>query len=387
MWNFKSQDKEHEILANHLPPARRNWLLAGLVCGFWTVFGLLIACQWYWGLVAAGRDSSWWRLAGFHCLAWNVWSVLTAAVLRLGRRFPVTRARWARGVALHCAFGLLLAVIQVAVFSALYRLLNPAQGSMPGFSRLMVGNLREYIPQDLLIYWAIIGAGAALHFYSRYRERESHAAQLEARLAQAQLQALRMQLNPHFLFNTLHSIAALVRSQENQTAVKMIAGLSELLRHSLESAEQQEVSLREELDFIERYLEIQQQRFSDRLQIELKIAPETLSASVPNLILQPLVENAIRHGVARRQAGRVEISAARANGWLQIQVYNDGALLPTGWHPGEADGIGLSNTQARLQQLYGDAYQFEMGNAEAGGVLATLLIPWRPAAGQEGNDE
>jgi len=272
----------------------------------------------------------------------------------------------------------MLAVIQVAAFSALYHTINPTPFWAPSFGLLMVGNLREYIPQDLLIYWAIIGVGAALHFYSRYRERESHAAQLEA---------LRMQLNPHFLFNTLHSIAALVRSQENQAAVKMIAGLSELLRHSLENAGQQEVSLREELDFIEGYLEIQQQRFSDRLQIELKIAPETLSASVPNMILQPLVENAIRHGVARRQGGRVEISAARTDGQLQIEVYNNGARLPAEWRLGEADGIGLSNTQARLQQVYGDVYQFEMGNAESGGVLAKLLIPWRQVARQEIEDE
>jgi len=386
MRNIKNQNRGRAS-ADERQYNRRDWLFIGLVCGFWMLFGTLIACQWYWGMRATGRVVAWWRIAGYHWLAWNVWSVLTPVVLLLGRRFPLTRARWRRDVALHCAFGLTLAVMQVAAFSALYRTINPTPFWAPSFGLLMVGNLREYIPQDLLIYWAIIGVGAALHFYSRYRERESHAAQLEARLAQAQLEALRMQLNPHFLFNTLHSIAALVRSQENQAAVKMIAGLSELLRHSLENAGQQEVSLREELDFIEGYLEIQQQRFSDRLQIELKIAPETLSASVPNMILQPLVENAIRHGVARRHGGRVEISAARTDGQLQIEVYNDGARLPAEWRLGEADGIGLSNTQARLQQVYGDVYQFEVGNAESGGVLAKLLIPWRPFAGQEIEDE
>jgi sensor histidine kinase YesM len=178
-----------------------------------------------------------------------------------------------------------------------------------------------------------------------------------------------------------------VRGRENQTAVKMIAGLSDLLRHSLQNAGLQEVPFREELEFIEGYLGIQQQRFSDRLRIEMKIAPETLGASVPNMILQPLVENAIQYGVARRQGGRVEIRATRENGSLQIQVYNDGAGLPPGWRPAESEGIGLSNTKARLRRLYGDVCHFEVGNAEAGGVLAEILIPWRQSAESASKNE
>lgn len=361
--------------------AGRDWLFIGLVCGGWSVFALLISSQWYLGLLPSGRPLSWWRIFGFHLLAWNLWSLLTPVVLRLAQRFPLTRAHWTREVARHSTFALGLALVQVCWFSLLYRLINPTQAAtlrrLPGWGRMLVENLREYIPQDLLIYWAILGVGAALHYYQRYREREFRAKQLEAQLAQAQLQALRMQLHPHFLFNTLHSIAALVRNAENDAAVGMIAGLSDLLRHSLENAGQPEVRLREELQFIERYLEIQQRRFADRLTIELQIAPETLDAWLPNLLLQPLVENAIQHGVSRRSAGQVSIQTARENGWLSIQIYNDGVALPADWHAAASPGVGLSNTQARLQQLYGTAQRFELRNEARGGVTAKLQLPWR----------
>jgi LytS/YehU family sensor histidine kinase len=244
---------------------------------------------------------------------------------------------------------------------------------------------------DLLVYGAVLGTSYAVGYYTRFREREVRATQLEARLAQAELQALKMQLHPHFLFNTLNGIVGLVRDRKNSAAVEMIAGLSDLLRYTLDGAGRQEVTLREELEFLELYLGIQQKRFPDRLRVEMNVEPTALEALVPNLILQPLVENAIRHGVSRRAAGgTVGVSASREGGMLRLRVYDDGPGLR---HDARADadgdeahegspstGIGLSNTRARLRQLYGDAQSFEVFDREAGGVEATLRLPFRRGA-------
>jgi two-component system LytT family sensor kinase len=197
------------------------------------------------------------------------------------------------------------------------------------------------------------------------------------------LQALRMQLHPHFLFNTLNGIAGLVRDQKNKQAVDMIAGLSDLLRYTLENAGKQEVPLREELDFLELYLDIQQMRFSDRLAVRMEVAPETLDALVPSLILQPLVENAVRHGVAgRASAGTVGVTAELEYGLLRIKVYDDGPGLREDWTPESGGGIGLANTRARLEQLYGVRHGFTVRNRERGGVEATLAIPLRLASAE-----
>jgi two-component system LytT family sensor kinase len=236
---------------------------------------------------------------------------------------------------------------------------------------------------ELIAYGMIIGVGYAFDYYARYREREFRASQLEAQLAQAQLQALKMQLHPHFLFNTLNAIAGLVRDRKDKAAVQMLAGLSDLLRHTLENAGKQEIPLREELDFLELYLDIQQMRFSDRLKVRMEVAPETLNARVPNLILQPLVENAIRHGIAVRvSSGLVAVSARRENGLLHLKVADDGPGLKRDWRLEDGVGIGLSNTRERLNQLYGREHRFEVRNREGGGVEATLLIPWRVSAGE-----
>src|SRR5262245_40790860 len=201
---------------------------------------------------------------------------------------------------------------------------------------------------------------------------------LETQLAQAQLQSLKMQLHPHFLFNTLHAISALM-DDDVKAARRMIARLSELLRLTLENAGQQEFSLRQELDALERYLEIEQIRFQDRLTVRLAVAPETLDASVPNLILQPIVENAIRHGIApRSSAGWIEIRAERREGMVELQVIDDGpGLQPAGEELRE--GIGLTNTRARLRQLYGDEHRIEIEDAAEGGLAVKLSIPYRQA--------
>jgi two-component system, LytTR family, sensor kinase len=280
------------------------------------------------------------------------------------------------------------------VFTVITIYLSPFDPDPRPFWEKFYGRLTSQFHIDLLIYGGVLGTSYAVGYYARFREREVRATQLEARLAQAELQALKMQLHPHFLFNTLNGIVGLVRDHKNSAAVEMIAGLSDLLRYTLDGAGRQEVTLREELEFLDLYLGIQQKRFPDRLRVEMSVEPDTLEALVPNLILQPLVENAIRHGVSRRAAaGTVGVSASREGGTLHIKVYDDGPGLRRGangnpeagetdeTHEGAASGgIGLSNTRARLRQLYGDAQSFEVSDRAAGGVEASLSFPLRRGA-------
>jgi LytS/YehU family sensor histidine kinase len=243
-----------------------------------------------------------------------------------------------------------------------------------------LSRLKGSFGSDLLVYGAVVGTCYALDYYRKYREREFLASRLEAQLAQAQLDSLRMQLHPHFLFNTLNSIVGLVRDNKNSAAVSMLVGLSDLLRHALEHSAQHEVELREELNFIKLYLKIQEMRFSDRLQIEFDIDPATTKALVPNLILQPLTENALRHGIGRSaDSGLVGISSAITNGHLRLTVYDNGAGLPDDWQMKGSTGIGLANTAARLQQLYDDNHQFDIRNRDGGGVEVVILMPMRTA--------
>jgi two-component system, LytTR family, sensor kinase len=218
----------------------------------------------------------------------------------------------------------------------------------------------------------------AVDFYRRYRERELRAAQLEARLTRAHLQVLKMQLDPHFLFNALNTISVLVY-RDPEGADRMICLLSDFLRLSLQSADREQVRLEEELDFLEHYLAIQRARFGERLAVEVKVEPEARKAQVPSLILQPLVENSIRHGMRRDGSLLVvEISAhLLGRRRLEVQVTDNGAGLPAGGERAVREGIGLSNTRARLRQLYGDDYQLDLAGRAGGGVVATLVLPRR----------
>jgi LytS/YehU family sensor histidine kinase len=206
------------------------------------------------------------------------------------------------------------------------------------------------------------------------------AARLAAQLKEAELQALRMQLHPHFLFNALHSVTALVLKNENKEAVRMINRLSELLRFAIRDNETHWVPLKQEVQFLDRYLEIEQIRFRDRLTVSMSIETETLNAEIPNFILQPLVENAIRHGIAMQSsAGTVTLTAIRKNGALYLEVRDDGPGLPVNWKQLGKDGVGLRNTRARLEQLYGSEYVFDLSNGKERGAVAALTIPFRMA--------
>ena len=365
--------------------ARRRALKWGVIVGFWAFFALLNASQLYWGLRSEGIRRPFLPMLLWQLLGWSPWVGLTPLVLLLARHFPFARAPWRRALPVHLVACTLAAAAHLAFFTYVTIRLAPF-GPDPHprpFWEMFLGRATSQFHIDLLTYCAILGVSYAMSYYGRFREREARAAQLEAQLTQAQLQALKMQLHPHFLFNTLNGIAGLVRDNRNKAAVEMLAGLSDLLRYTLENAGRQEVPLGEELDFLELYLNIQQMRFPDRLNVEMHVAPETLRALVPNLILQPLVENAVRHGVAPRTArGTVGVRAARAAGFLKLEVYDDGPGLRRG--NGRAEGIGLANTRARLAQLYGADHSFSVTNRAEGGTTAALTIPFNLAAESDG---
>jgi LytS/YehU family sensor histidine kinase len=226
-----------------------------------------------------------------------------------------------------------------------------------------------------VVYGAILLAGSMLDSRERLANEQTETARLNEQLSMAQLNALRRQIEPHFLFNTLNAIAALVRDKRNDSAVSMIAGLSDFLRRVVQDSDRQQVPLREELEFTRKYLDIQKVRFAERLQFSVNVPGELFSAQVPSLILQPMVENAVKHGIAKRvQGGSIRIAGFRSNGRLTLTVYNDGPSLPAGWDKTNS-GIGISNVRTRLQSLYGSAFDLSLQNREPGGVEVSVSVP------------
>jgi LytS/YehU family sensor histidine kinase len=234
---------------------------------------------------------------------------------------------------------------------------------------------------NLLVYWVIVSVAHAFDYYRKFHAREWRTAELERRLAEARLMALQMQLNPHFLFNALHTITALMH-KDVEAADRMIARLSELLRLALENTETSQVPLGQELDFLQRYLEIEQTRFGARLTVRIDVRPDALQALVPNLVLQPLVENAIRHGVEpHAKPGLVEVRGWRDERTLSLEVRDNGGGLAKG-QP-FVDGVGLANTRARLQHLYGKGHVLELVEAADGGLSVRLKLPFRTSPGPD----
>jgi len=299
-----------------------------------------------------------------------LWAAFTPAILGLARRYRIGRRRVWGTLALHLAFSVGFAGLDAVLDTALYRTLE--LGPARSLASTFFGN--SFI--NLFSYFAVVAIGHALQYYGLYVERELAATRLEAQLLGAQVRALEMQLHPHFLFNTLHTVASLVRAGRNPEAVRMIAGLSDLLRASLREGPA-EIPLREELAFVERYLAIEQIRFQDRLETVVTAEPEALDALVPPLILQPLVENAIRHGIERRAApGRVVVAAVRQNGTLVLRVQDSSSGSSPAPATREGGGIGLSNTHTRLRHLYGDRQRLELSGTGDGGAVALVELPY-----------
>jgi signal transduction histidine kinase len=359
---------------------KQRWLIIGLYGLAWTLMGLISgskASLLFARYLTAPVSHT--MLVLWQVAIWYVWGLFTPLVLALGERFPLERERLWRNALLHAASSLLFSTAHMAFSAFTGQLVLPVDMGRIPFLTVFRNTALQDLHFELMIYWGVLGSGYAFNYYRRYRERELAAAQLERQLIAAQLQALKMQLHPHFLFNTLNTIATMVRRQENEAAVRILAGLGDLLRYALEQVDKQEVPLKQELEFIEQYLEIEQARFRDRLTVRMEIAPETLAAIVPNLILQPLVENAVRHGIAQRAAaGLIEIKAWRDGDKLWLQVRDDGPGLAADSSAVSEQGVGLPNTRARLERLYGQAHSFALHNGA--GVTVELALPFTLSA-------
>jgi two-component system LytT family sensor kinase len=348
---------------------QRRWLKFALYIAGWTLAAFIFAIL----LKSAMEENVGWRRVITSSLGqWYAWAALFPGIYWLARRFPLESSRLASRLTVHLAVAIFVAFLHPSLQAILVWLIR-------GFSdplMLIVSRLRHeafwICTQGFVVYWVMLLASHTIHVQSRLRAQELRASRLEAQLAQAQLSALKMQLHPHFLFNTLHSISALLH-EDVEAADRMVARLGDFLRLTLDNSENQEVTLEQELEFLRCYLDIEMTRFQDRLRVEFDVGPGTLGALTPNLILQPLVENAIRHGIAHRiEPGCVEIRSERQGDKLRIEVRDDG--------PGFASntpGIGLTNTRARLQRLYGSGYVLQLNNGTQNGAVVILEIPFR----------
>jgi two-component system LytT family sensor kinase len=326
------------------------------------------------------RVDAGWRQLAWYALPWITWAYYTLVIRWVIRTWaPLENAGRPKWLFTH-----LCTLVVGWIGNELVQTSLRAWAPWPKFREMAFGPLlldmmRGSALTDLIAYCGACGVIYGLEARRRLRAQEMAAARLEAQLARAQLEALRVQLHPHFLFNTLNAISMMVRKGETDGAVRMLVGLSDLLRLALASVGKQEVPLRQELDFLERYLALQQVRFSDRLQVKMHISPEALDARVPSLVLQPLAENAVRHGLApQNEAGTLEIGAERSGEDLILSVRDTGVGLPP-----EAErrgGVGLQNVRARLAVLYPDAHRFTLENHPGGGALATVSIPFHREA-------
>jgi sensor histidine kinase YesM len=350
-----------------------------LVLAAWLVPALLSAFDNYMQSRLSNERPAW-RWVLFNGVDWLLYAVLTPAVFRLSRRFPLQRETLAARIGLHIAgaLGMCVAWATLGQFLRLAIFHAPAGFSVRQFGRSLEGWIFTTLPFGTGVYFALVGIEHALSYLAEARERETLAVRLTAQLAEARLGALRMQLNPHFLFNSLNAITVLVRDQNTAAASRMLELLSDVLRMVLRADSSHETTLAEEMDFLERYLAIELVRFSDRLRLRFEVDAAIRRAAVPQFILQPLVENALRHGIARRaDAGLLEVTAQRDGDALTLTVRDDGPGLGPSGPP--ATGVGLANTRARLAALYGDRASLEIANGVGGGVLATIRLPYHEA--------
>jgi signal transduction histidine kinase len=371
-----------------LPDSRRTVLLAAAA---WTLLGLLESSKGYVADQVQGIPGGWWRALVGNLPWWWCWALLTPAIFALAPR--IDRGRRALALPAHLGAALIASGLHLAAVGALYwwTITRPVLAYLPAAAQARVGTplgqieafLNGYVVVDVMTYGAVVLAWYAAEFHRRLREREraalrleARAATLEAQMQEARLSALRMELNPHFLFNALNSVAGLVRRGEAGKAIEMLARLGGLLRLTLERELGHEVPLGRELELLDLYLDIERVRFSDRLDVEVDVEPAAREALVPAFVLQPLVENAVRHGIARTpEPGRITIGARLVGPDLAIEITDTGPGIAS--EPRAGPGVGLRNTRARLAQLYGSAAALRLERGAAGGTIATLSLPAR----------
>ncbi|HZW93842.1 MAG TPA: histidine kinase [Candidatus Eremiobacteraceae bacterium] len=348
------------------------------IAAIWSGVGLFEATQTVFVMRAEGMHHYWLRLFFTILFSWLPWALATPLVLSLGRKHPATEWRRVSAWLAHLATCAAIGLVSAGWDAAWEVWLNPwALSPAPeSFAQLWLHKFDNGLLADVILYGVILLVGSMLDSRERLARQQTETARLNEQLSKVQLSALRRQIEPHFLFNTLNAIAGLVREKRDDDAIRMIAALSDFLRRVVEDSGRQQVPLAEELEFAQQYLDIQKVRFAERLQIRVDVPAELFPAQVPSLILQPMVENAIKHGIAKRvQGGSIRIAAARSNGRLTLSVYNDGPGLPAGWEKTQS-GVGISNVRTRLQNLYGDEFEMSMRDQAPGGVEVSVSVPF-----------
>ncbi|HEY8561112.1 MAG TPA: histidine kinase [Pyrinomonadaceae bacterium] len=360
------------------PLIKRKWVKWLTIWAIWTLFGFFFTSQLALQNQLSRNPVPFWQILTWQMVSGYIWFAMSPLLLWLAQKFPFEADKWKTSILVHIGASVAIPFFQLAIDTFLLtRLGYPPGRQFPSFLAAYQYFIYINLHLSILIYWGVVGIKSAYSYYQKYRERELVTSKLEARLAQSRLQVLKGQLQPHFLFNTLNAISELIYT-DREAAERMIGDLSDLLRLSFEKLEVQEISLKQELEFLKKYLEIEQMRFQDRLKVEMEISPDTLDACVPNMILQPLVENAIKHGIAPRSTGgKIRIGAARQNGNLKLHVADDGIGVPFDDLENVSEGVGLSNTRRRLKHLYGDRQKFELKTAAASGLLVNLTIPFK----------
>jgi two-component system, LytTR family, sensor kinase len=360
----------------------RKWLLSFGVC---TVFGMLVAVQLYlyYERFYTEKGITFFETLAYALPEWFLWALLGPVIYIMARRFPVDRATWKRHLPLHGIISLIYPFVHVIMSSFLVWMISDMVRQKLNFSRHLEFELLTSYQFNMIIYWGIAGIGFTIGNYRKYHDASLLSVTLEKQLVQtqlqftrAQLQTLKQQLQPHFLFNTLNTITSYMYT-DVALANRMIASLSRLLRMIIEFAGCEEMTMRSELEFMEKYFEIETVRFQDRLKVQFTVDPQTMTALVPVFILQPLVENAVCHGIAKRSTpGRIIIHAHKDDHTLTVSVTDNGAGIPHLHTEEFKQGLGLSTTVTRLNQLYGSAASVEMMNLPAGGFEIRFSIPF-----------
>ncbi len=356
----------------HSESMNNRWLRIAAVIAGWAALGLILSIELYFNMRA---EMSWGDFVGIAIPQFGraaMWACLSPFILMLRARMPLSSGRWVGGILFHLGFSFtVMATFYLGRIEAYAIFFGPEKY---GYWRTAFASFYGHNLVDMAYYWGVIAFGYGSELQRRVRNEEIRAVQLESRLIEAELKALREQIRPHFLFNTLNTVSVMVRDGKNEMAVTLLARLGSLLRMSLDGSQEDETTLRVQMDFLERYIEIQKARFPDRLTVEIAVEEEALGVPVPWLILQPIVENAILHGVVPKSGpGRVEIRGRVEGGFLHLEVADDGPGLPE--HRRVVEGTGLSNTRERLSKTYGSAGRMTLANRKTGGISVEIVLP------------
>lgn len=357
----------------------------GFLLAAWTTPALLSSFQRWASSALSDRPASFWHIAAAELPGWYLWAAMTPAIFRVADRFPLTRPIRARDILAHMGAWCACLVLHATVTSIASGAFGSATFGMP-LARYVGLAAISWLPSTFLLYAATVGVSLWMRSIQREREREREGAAMSVQLARAELNALRSQIHPHFLFNTLNTIAILIRERETQVSARLVTQLGDVLRHVLQGTRANETSLGDEIALVSTYLEIEQVRFGSRLEVQWAVSDDVAGAEVPSLVLQPLVENALRHAIAHRTArGIVEIGARRDGDALLLWIADNGPGVSAtrgAVNGSSMGGVGLVNTRERLARLYPRRSSLQLQSTPDGGMRAEVRLPFRVWAPQ-----